>query len=261
MTTLSIQINQTRHPGGARPANGADKVKDWAKGGLLAAALWLVAGDASAQAPSADRQEPFAAEILAFASADERVDAPCAIMFVGSSSFRLWRNLATDMAPYPVVNRGFGGATITDVNRNFRVLTRRRSPQAIFFYAGENDIAAGRTPEEVVSAFQEFLEAKRNILGATPVYFLSLKPSPLRIRQLAQQREVNAAIQTLARSQTDLRYVDVAKAMMTHGAPRNIYAADGLHMSDAGYRAWRRILRPHVRREAGRIGRCGAPTP
>ncbi|KAF0185262.1 MAG: GDSL family lipase [Alphaproteobacteria bacterium] len=227
----------------------------------MATALWLDPTGARAEQPRVAGPEPFAAEIAAFAKADENIDAPCAIMFVGSSSIRLWRNLTADMAPYPVINRGFGGATITDVNHHFGDLVSHRAPKAIFFYAGENDIAAGRTPSEVVSAFQLFLELKREALGATPVYFISLKPSPLRFDQLARQREVNVAIHTLARASGDLRYVDVAGAMMNHDAPRNFYVGDGLHMNDAGYAVWRRILRPHTAREARRRDTCGVRAP
>jgi glycerophosphoryl diester phosphodiesterase len=37
-----------------------------------------------------------------------------AILFAGSSSIRLWSTLEKDMAPYPVIQRGYGGAKLSD---------------------------------------------------------------------------------------------------------------------------------------------------
>lgn len=223
---------------------------------LFAIMLWMHAPQAIAQqAPAPDR---FAAEIAAFDAADESHIDPCAVAFVGSSSIRLWRGLDADMAPFAVLNRGFGGATIADVNYYFGDLLGRRTPRAIFFYAGENDIANGQAPADVVAGFRRFLELKSNALGPTPVFFISLKPSRQRFAQIDAQREVNRAIRRLARSRRDLRFVDVASAMMTHGEPRDIFIEDGLHMNADGYAIWTRILRPLVAR-AARRGACGAP--
>lgn len=229
---------------------------------FFAAMLWLGAQPAIAQQIQANQPEQFAAEIAAFSTADENRVGDCAIVFVGSSSIRMWRALEADMAPSSVVNRGFGGATIADVNYYFDALFGRRAPRAIFFYAGENDIAAGQTPHDVVAAFRRFLRLKNGALGATPVYFISLKPSLLRFQQIASQRQVNNAIRRFARSRSDLHFVNVAAAMMEHGAPRDVFVEDGLHMNEHGYAIWARILRPLVAREMSRSGgACGAPSP
>ncbi len=223
---------------------------------LIAAILWMHEPQAIAQ--QAPGPEQFAAEIAAFSAADESHIDPCAIAFVGSSSIRLWRALDTDMAPFTVVNRGFGGATIADVNYYFDALLGDGTPRAIFFYAGENDIADGQAPADVVASFRRFLDLKSEALGATPVFFISLKPSRQRFGQIGAQREVNHAIHRLARSRDDLRFVDVASAMMAHGEPRDIFIEDGLHMNADGYAIWTRILRPLVARAVR--SRCGAPT-
>ena len=117
-------------------ANGGSKVLRWAAILLVAWAL-LGSRQAIAQQAQADGPGQFAAEIAAFAAADEARASDCAIVFVGSSSIRMWRGLAADMAPYSVLNRGFGGATIADVNSYFDALIGHRASPAIFFYAGE----------------------------------------------------------------------------------------------------------------------------
>ena len=223
---------------------------------LIPALLWLGSQQALAQPDPAHSPAYFAAEIIAFTHADASDGNACAALFLGSSSIRMWRGLESDMAPFAVVNRGFGGSTINDVNHYFAALVGRRAPPAIFFYAGENDIAMGQPPSNVVAAFRQFLDLKSRALGATPVYFVSLKPSPLRFEQVAAQAQVNNAIRRLARSRRDLHFVDVASAMMDHGEPRDIFLPDRLHMNEEGYAIWTRILRPLVSREMRRVA-CG----
>ena len=190
---------------------------------------------------------PFRDEIVKFAEQD-RVTAPpaCAVLFVGSSSIRLWTGLAQDMAPLPVINRGFGGSKISEVNSYFdRIVTPYR-PRAIVFYAGENNIDAGEAPAAVAEQFRQFLEMKRQRLGETPVFYISAKPSKLRFNQLGRQTELNEAVKAMAAD--DLIYIDVVGPMLSNGQPRDIYAEDGLHMSPAGYAIWRGLVRDSLHR-------------
>ena len=90
---------------------------------------------------------PFRDEILRFAQQDRESPPPhCALLFVGSSSIRLWSSLAEDMAPLPVINRGFGGSTISQSNLYLDRIVAPYHPRAIVFYAGENDLDAGQVP-------------------------------------------------------------------------------------------------------------------
>jgi lysophospholipase L1-like esterase len=195
----------------------------------------------------------YAAEIDAFMEAD-KVHPPqrCGILFTGSSSVRLWDTLARDMAPARVVNRGFGGSTIADVNDNFDRVVARYRPKAIFLYAGENDLSSGRTAALVFADFQRFMALKSGALGDTPVYFISLKPSKLRFDQKARQSEVNMLVKQLAHRRRDLHFIDVVTAMLDNGKLRNIYQDDGLHMTREGYRIWTRLILPSVRAESSR---------
>lgn len=217
----------------------------------------IVAAPAPTETP-APPQLPFAAEIAHFAELDA-VAPPqaCSFLFVGSSTIRLWRSLDQDMAPYPVINRGFGGSKIEDVDFYFDKVVAPYKPRAIFFYAGENDLSAGETVDTVVANFERFLQLKSAQLGDAPVYFISLKPSKLRLAQMPQQAEVNARIKALAETRSDLRYVDVIPAMMDQGGPKDIYIADGLHMNPDGYALWTGVVRPALEREAQDGRACG----
>jgi hypothetical protein len=186
-----------------------------------------------------------AGEVDRFVAADRAAPpAPCQVLFVGSSSFVKWReNLASDMAPMPVINRGFGGSHIEYVNRWFDKIVAPYRPRAIVFYAGDNDIDAGKSVTRVIADFDTFIALKTRSLGATPVYFISVKPSKLRLAQLPLQTEVNDAIRARAGQRPDLHYIDVVSPMLENGKPRDIFVADGLHMNRDGYVIWARLVK------------------
>jgi lysophospholipase L1-like esterase len=186
-----------------------------------------------------------AGEVDRFIAADRTAPpAPCQVLFVGSSSFVEWRkDLAADMAPIPVINRGFGGSHIEYVNRWFDKIVAPYRPRAIVFYAGDNDIDAGKSVTRVVADFDAFMALKTHALGATPVYFIAVKPSKLRFTQLPLQTQVNDEIRARAGQRSDLHFIDVVSPMLEDGKPRDIYVSDGLHMNRDGYVIWARIVK------------------
>ena len=213
---------------------------------LCALALRLVEAPAQTPAPPATAlEESLKAEIDRFVAVDRAIPpASCQVLFVGSSSIVQWKDtLAADMAPMPVINRGFGSSHIEYVNRWFDQIVAPYRPRAIVFYAGENDLNAGKSVERVVADFDGFMERKTRALGNTPVYFISLKPSKARITQFPQQTEVNEAIRRRAAERTDLHFIDVVPGMLDGGKPKEIFVADGLHMTRKGYEIWTREVR------------------
>jgi hypothetical protein len=215
--------------------------------GLCATALALLIGPLGAQTSSDPALEKtLSEEVARFVEAD-RVAPPavCQVLFVGSSSIVRWREtLSSDMAPMPVINRGFGSSHIEYVNRWFDQIVAPYRPRAIVFYAGENDIDAGKSVDRVVADFDEFMSRKTRALLDTPVYFISLKPSKLRFAQFPLQNQVNAAIRERATKRSDLHYIDVVSAMLGEkGKPKDLFGPDGLHMNAAGYEIWTRTVR------------------
>ncbi len=179
-----------------------------------------------------------------FAAADAQATPPkCGFLFVGSSSIRFWRTLKEDFSDRAVINRGFGGSTVAEVNWYFDQAVKPYRPQAIVFYAGENDLNAGKTPQQVYADFELFMRLKDHALGSTPVWYVSAKPSKLRLAQLPAQSDLNARIEALADRRDDLAYVDVASAMLNpDGSPKDIFVEDDLHMTPEGYAIWRPIV-------------------
>ena len=192
---------------------------------------------------------PFQAEIEAFERQDRAAPPPPgAVLFLGSSTIRLWTTLEQDFPGIPVVNRGFGGSQIEDSLRYAPRLVLPLKPKTIVFYAGENDLAAGRTPEQVVADFQRLAADVQTALPATRILFVSLKPSPCRAGLLDAMREVNARIRDWLQPDPRLEFVDVFTPMLDEaGAPRaELFADDRLHLNAAGYALWTRILRPRL---------------
>lgn len=200
---------------------------------------------------------PFRGEILQFATED-REDRPprCPVLFVGSSSIRVWDSLAADMVPMPLLNCGLGSSSITHVNRYFDGIGGRYEPRAIVFCAGENDFDSAQSAAEVTAEFGRLLQLKQSKLGDAPVFYISAKPSEVRFNQLARQSELNAAIRDVAATRKDLIYLGVAAPMMSDGHPKAIYLGGGLHMQRSGCVIWRELVRDGLRRSNLALRRC-----
>lgn len=228
----------------------------------LAAVFALSASGAVAQAvpaaapPAVSDADParFADQMEAFAEEDRAALRPaCQIVFTGSSSIRFWKTLGQDLAPLPVLNRGFGGSRIADVTHFFEQVVGRYRPAAVVFYAGENDLAAGKDPAAIVADFERFLALKDKALGDTPVYFIALKPSKLRWDHFAAQSWINDRIRELAERRADLGFIDVVQPMLQDGRPKEIFVEDDLHMTPDGYVIWTEAVKPVLARDAERL--------
>jgi lysophospholipase L1-like esterase len=218
----------------------------WLLGTLFALTL-----PAWAQAP-ADGPARFKGEIDAFRAWDAKNSVPPdAVLFVGSSTIRLWTS-AEAFPGFPVINRGFGGSQIPDVNHYIQDVALKYRPAAIVFYAGDNDVHSGRTAEQVLADYREFVAKVHAARADTRIIFLAIKPSPARWEKWPAMREANERIRAFGetynrnRSAGQLLYVDVASPMLTSDGrtQAHLYVEDGLHLSDAGYAMWNKVLAP-----------------
>ena len=179
------------------------------------------------------------------------------IVFTGSSSINLWNTLAEDMKPLDVVNRGFGGSEISDVNHYAARIVIPNRPQAVVLYAGENDLSGtwSKSPETVLGDFQRFIEIIHFQLPDTWIYYVSMKPSPLRWSNWGKLRKANQMIAAFCRTQDRVQFIDVSYAMLdARGQPRReLFRSDHLHMNALGYSLWTSIIKPVL------LSRFGAP--
>ena len=186
----------------------------------------------------------------AFDAADRaQLPAPGGVLFVGSSSIRLWDDLETQFSALPVVvKRGFGGSSMSDCTAELQRLVVPYKPRLVIVYAGDNDLAAGRSPQQVLKSYTGFVEGVRRALPRTRIAYLSIKPSPLREKLLPAIRATNALIARYTASVKNLDYIDVFTPMLgANGRPRaELFRADELHLNDAGYALWRHVVSAHV---------------
>lgn len=166
-------------------------------------------------------------------------------MFVGSSSIRLWDGLEKSFDRFPiVVKRGFGGSTMADCVDNVERLVVAYQPRWVVVYAGENDIAEGASPTDVVARVRAFTERVRQALPDVHISYVSIKPSPLRLSSLPAIREANERIRDYFASVPNAQFINVHAAMLdSAGQPRaELFGADRLHMNAQGYALWRREI-------------------
>ncbi len=190
-------------------------------------------------------------DIAAFAEADaETPPVPGGIVFTGSSSIRLWDGLAEDMAPLPVLNRGFGGSHLAHVVHYYERLIYVHEPRAVVVYAGDNDLSSGggKTVEDVVAAYDALDRLVRRTLPEAHLYFIAIKPSKLRIDRWPEMERANAAIEKRCNATPRRTYLDVATPMLgPDGQPRReLFVFDGLHLSDEGYALWTEVVRSRL---------------
>lgn len=186
----------------------------------------------------------------AFAAADKaQLPAAGGVLFVGSSTIRMWSSLAKDFREQPVViNRGFGGSTMAECNLFVRDLVTRYKPRHVLVYAGDNDLAVGRAPIDVMHDFAQFARTVREELPDTRISYISIKPSPSREALLPRIRETNDIVAAYLRTQANTDYIDIFTPMMgTDGRPRaELFLPDRLHMNETGYKLWHGVIAAHV---------------
>jgi len=215
---------------------------------LLFFGLCFVANFTFAQ--DTKQPNPFQPEIDAFAKAD-KINMPDEgkILFAGSSSFRLWKDVNDYFPGKPILNRGFGGATLLDLIQYSKETIIQYKPKQIFIYCGENDIADNDTvkPKDVFNRFKKLYSILRTQLPAsTPIVFLSLKPSIARWSMHEKMAASNELIKSFIHTQKNIQFLDVYSKMLdTDGTPfKDIFIEDNLHMNANGYAIWQKLMAP-----------------
>lgn len=183
-------------------------------------------------------QNPFEREIVAYEKQDSiSMPKKGQILFLGSSSFRLWKNFDVDMKGIPAFNRGFGGSTLKDALFYFDRMVVKYQPSWIFMYEGDNDIAKGESPEFIRDEFVEFSTRLKKVLPKTKLVFVAARPSLARTANLQKQRELNSLIQSVVKEQKGLFYLDMHNPFFNADGSlmQDIFVADKLHLNEKGY--------------------------
>jgi len=231
----------SRGPHGAKPKKADAVIKALLAGKPVPETLQAPAPRRSARKPN--RWE---GAIRRFEQRDRTKSPPKGeILFLGSSSIVRW-DTARRFDGYKTINRGFGGSQISDsLEFADRILIPYR-PRTVVFYAGDNDIAADETPQQVADDYKALVARVHRKLPRVEFIFVAIKPSLRRWKLWDRMKQANEMIARFSDSDTRLKYLDIATPMLgADGKPRKeLLAADGLHLSEEGYRLWTSLTRP-----------------
>lgn len=188
-------------------------------------------------------------DIQAFELSDRTNPPPKkAILFIGSSSIRMWKDLQNDFPNLPVINRGFGGSQIEDSTYFAERIVFPYEPRLIIMYAGGNDINAGKSAQRVYEDFKAFVSKVHSKLPATKIGYISIAPNPARWKQIETVREANKLIKEYTMNDPRLFFIDTHSHMLgKDGYPLpDIFLDDKLHMNRKGYEIWKKVIEPYL---------------
>jgi lysophospholipase L1-like esterase len=191
----------------------------------------------------------FDREIRTFRMMDRmRMPDPGGVLFIGSSSIRMWNSVQEDFPEINVIHRGFGGSTSADALYYMDHIVLPYKPSVIVYYEGDNDIPGGMSFEEIIENMKDFIERARKQNPEIQLYLLSPKPSPGRAHLWDKYLELHRRMIELTNEYSSVYFVDVSSDMFgPDGSLRkDLFLEDGIHMNDKGYEIWKNILREEL---------------
>lgn len=211
--------------------------------------LFLLIGILFILTTGAQESHRFRKEVVEVTAGDSTYKSTSFILFTGSSTIRMWKSLPEDFAGKPVVNHGFGGSEMSDLLYFSTELILKYKPRQIFIYEGDNDINSSKTTAQILSSADSLIKAIRKFLPATPIYFISAKPSKARWHLKDKYLEYNTALKNFASKQKEVYFIDLWKPMMDKSGvvQQDIFIEDGLHMNDKGYAIWKKVIGPYLK--------------
>jgi hypothetical protein len=240
--------SQTATPATANPASATTQT--------AAAVLESPTGDDSVSRPATDplaayraaATERWEAEIRKMEELDQHTrDPEHAILFIGSSSIRLWDDIAQDMHPWPVIQRGYGGAKISDLAVFTDRLVSPHQFDALAIFVA-NDITGGesdKSPEEIVRLFGLIVSTVREKFPEQPIFFIEITPTPSRWKAWPKIQAANAALRAACDQDDKLHFISTAAHYLdAAGQPMpELFKEDQLHQNRAGYQRWAKLIR------------------
>lgn len=211
----------------------------------LAGLALLLAALPAPTLPAGQQKQPFEDEIRAFEAQDAKKMPPKGgILFIGSSSIRLWKTLTKDFPKQPVINRGFGGSAISHSIQYTPRIVLPYKPKMIVFFAGTNDIASGKAPEAVFNDWKTFVAGVREKLPQTKFLYLAITPAPSRWSKIAEVKKTNELIRDWCLVTPGAHFLDTFHYFTTaEGGPRpDLFVSDQLHLNEKGYDIWRKLV-------------------
>jgi lysophospholipase L1-like esterase len=201
---------------------------------------------------SQDKKPMFWQDIQNFKKADQDNPPPKdAILLIGSSSFTKWTDVASYFPGKTIINRGFGGSRLTDLNYFSDDLLSPYQPKQIIIYCGDNDFADNHDlkAKVVVNRFKTFYKKIRERFPNIEVDFISIKYSPSREILWPKMKETNKKIAAFMKKEPNAEFIDITKAMedANGNVRRDLFVEDMLHLTPEGYAVWAKVMKPYMK--------------
>ncbi len=174
-----------------------------------------------------------------------------AIMFLGSSYIRLWKNIREDVKYSQIIHRGFGGSNLSDVAYYVKRIVYPHHPKAIFIYVG-NDITAGekdKSPDQVLEIYKYVVKMIREKYPTVPITWFAISPSERRWAKWNEVQQANALIKAFCDANPNLYFVDSAHKFLGNDGKliTSLYLDDRLHYNEEGYKVWGKNIRKQIK--------------
>lgn len=195
--------------------------------------------------------QPFISEIRAFEKQDSvLMPAKGQILLAGSSTFRLWFSAKEDLEGFPIINRGFGGSQMSDLNFYFDRIVAKYDPKMILVYEGDNDLASNESPESVFEDFKIFAEKVKTQLPNTKVGYCSIRPSIARTNLREKQVQANQLIKNYCQKNKGFYFVNIYKEYFLSNGDLmpDVFVSDKLHLNKKGYEIWTKATRKFLKK-------------
>ena len=201
---------------------------------------------------SQEKKPMFWQDIQNFKTLDQQSAPPkSAILLIGSSSFTKWQNVSEYFPGKTIINRGFGGSRLTDLNYYSEDLLKPYQPKQIIIYCGENDFAddAQLKADVVIDRFKTFYKKIREKFPNIEVDFISIKYSPSRKKLWPQMIQANKKIAKFMKKEKNADFIDITKIMndANGNVRKDLFVEDMLHMTPEGYRLWTKVMNPFMK--------------
>ena len=200
---------------------------------------------------SQEKKPMFWQDIQNFKKQDQETPPPKdAILLIGSSSFTKWTDVVNYFPDKTIINRGFGGSRLTDLNYFANDLLHYQ-PKQIIIYCGENDFADDDklNADVVVERFKTFYKKIRAKFPTIEVDYISIKYSPSREKLWPQMKEANKKIAVFMKKQPNAEFIDITKVMedANGNVRKDLFVEDMLHMTPEGYKLWTSVMNPYMK--------------
>jgi len=205
-------------------------------------------GKASKTAKASSGPTRWEATIKKFEAIDATMPPKGAVLLVGGSNARRWTDVGEYFPKHQVINRGFGGARLTDVLHFADRIVLPYTPTTILINAGGNDLSSGQSAEQIRDTARALIAKVHATLPDTRIYYLGL-PLVGRANVAPEARAailaMNRRLAELAGTEKNVEFIDLVPAFLDdHGKFRpDLFVEDGTHFSPQGYAVVTRLLR------------------